>query len=265
MGYAVPHSVKLQEEYGDDLAVLFVEVQNSGKEKSEAFALKKKWLGGRSIWTTERPFSLGIRGIPQFALLSPEGEIVLSGHNSALQGEMEDRIEDMVKSLKKGPASLPKKVAKAWAEMAKGGYAKSLAAAEKIVADAKSDEDVAGAKQLIATLDERVGARVERIRWMLDNGYPLIAAEQLKDLSKGTGDRFDVAADLSEMEATLASDEFKQELKAAQELTKIEQKLFEDPDAKHLKKLTKFLEQHGSTKVAKRAEQLRDMTTLATS
>lgn len=259
----MPHSIKLQEEYGDDLAVLFVEVQGTPREKAEAFALKKKWLGGRALWTTERPFSLGIRGIPHFALLSPEGEIVLSGHNSALQGPMEDLIEDMVKSLKKGPEELPKKVAKAWARMGRGEYSKALADARELVSHGDEDE-VAGAERLIETLKRRVAARVERTRWLVENGFPLTAQDELRELQKNADEGFEVATTLAELEATLESDEYEPEIDAAKDLAKIEKKLFEDPDEKHLKKLAKFLEDHGETRVAARAKQLRDLVALAT-
>lgn len=261
----MPHSVKLQEEHGEDLAVLFVEVQGTPKAKAEAFALEHEWLGGRAIWTTERPFNLDIRGIPQFALLSPDGEIVLSGHNSSLQGQMEDMIEDMIKSLRKGPDGLPRSVARAWADMSKGDYADSLEEAEEIVADADSDEEVEAAKELIETLKQRVDARVARVEWMLENGYPLDAEEQLEELEDSTEEAFGVAEKLAELRATLESDEFEPEIDAAEDLARIEKKLFEDPDDKYLKKLDKFLEEHAGTKVAKRAEKLREMTAMATS
>ena len=40
----MPHSLKMQEEYGDDLAILFVEVQGASEAQAASFALRKKWL-----------------------------------------------------------------------------------------------------------------------------------------------------------------------------------------------------------------------------
>src|SRR5688572_12025510 len=96
-------SLKLQAEYGDDLQVLFVEVQGASDKGATSFALKKKWLGGRAMWTTERPFDLGIDGIPQFGLLSPEGELVLSGYTMAMTSQIDDSIAQLVKSARKPP------------------------------------------------------------------------------------------------------------------------------------------------------------------
>ena len=49
----MPASTKLQEKFGDDVQVIFVECQNTPKDTYEAFAWKMKWMGNRSMWTAE--------------------------------------------------------------------------------------------------------------------------------------------------------------------------------------------------------------------
>lgn len=252
----MPHGLKLKEEYGDDLAVLFVEVQGTSPLKTEAFVLAREWMGSDAMWTNERPFSLGIRGIPQFALLGPTGEIVLSGHNSALQSQMDDAIEDLVKSLRKGPDGLPRAVAKAWAEMGKGKYGKALEKAEELLAEGGDDEVVEAAGELRDMLTARVKSRLERIDWMIANGHPLDAKEQLASLEDAVDGRFGIEEELAALEARFASDELAAELKAGKDLARIEKKLFDDPDEKHLKSLEKLIAEHSGTKVAERAKEL---------
>jgi len=259
----VPHSIKLQEEHGDDLAVLFVEVQGTPRAQADAFALGKEWLGTQALWTTESPFRLDVRGIPQFALLSPTGEVVLAGHNSALQSQLDDAIEDMVRSIGKGPEELPRKLARAWGTIGSGDYEDALEEAEELIEDGDDEAEVEGARRLVEVLNERVSSRIRRIGWMLDNGYPLDAEDQLEDLTKAVGERFGVAEDLAELEARLESDEFELEIEAAKRLARIERKLFEDPSEKQLGRLEDFHEDYAETRVGARALELLTITRLA--
>jgi len=251
-------SIKLQEEYGDDLQVLFVEVQ--GREPDVPFALKKKWLGGRAMWTTERPFNLGLTGIPNFGLIAPDGEMVLSGYTLQHTSEIEERIEEMVKSANKPSKDLPKDVGKALVDANKGAYAKALEALDDVLADEKAAEDHAAAQEARAEVVRRVESQLRRADWLLSNGYPLEGEELVDDLAKGLkGPKgIDLGAEkLAAFESRLASDEMKAELSAAKSLAKLEEKLFEDgPDEKAQSKLFKLAEKHAGTKVAERATEL---------
>jgi len=69
----VPASLKLQQEHGDALQVLFVEVQGADMEKTEAFAWRQKWMGTRAMWTTERPLDYWAcaKSFPRFLPVAP--------------------------------------------------------------------------------------------------------------------------------------------------------------------------------------------------
>ena len=75
----MPAALNLASEHGDDLAVLFVQAQGLSADESEAFALGRKWLGTPAMRTAERPFATGSRGLPNFALVSSDGMILLKG------------------------------------------------------------------------------------------------------------------------------------------------------------------------------------------
>jgi hypothetical protein len=83
----VPTSTKLQEQFGDDVQVIFVECQNTPKDTYEAFAWKMKWMGNGAMWTTERPMATVGNGLPETAVLGIDGAILmptLSGEPAAL-------------------------------------------------------------------------------------------------------------------------------------------------------------------------------------
>lgn len=250
-------SIKLQEEYGDDLQVLFVEVQGTDDAGVTAFALEKKWLGGRAMWTTERPFNLDLQGIPQFGLLAPDGELVLSGHTNAMTKQIDDTIEEMVKAARKPSKDLPKDVAKALVDANKGGYAKALAALDAVIADEGAADDHAAAQAVRDDVAKRVDGGMKRVAWMLDNGYPIQAAALLDDLQKGLKGAAHGAEELAALGERLASDAAKAELGAAKALVKIEEKLYADgPSEKAKRALEKLVEKHAGTKVAARATEL---------
>ncbi|MDE0896525.1 MAG: hypothetical protein OSB10_08065, partial [Planctomycetota bacterium] len=88
----MPAAIKLQEEYGDAIQVIFVESQNSGFGKSIGMATKSGWLGNQAIWTNQYLFSTGSKGLPAFALLDGEGKVVLKGSSNSMHGQIKDSI-----------------------------------------------------------------------------------------------------------------------------------------------------------------------------
>ncbi len=250
-------SLKLQEEYGDDLQVVFVEVQGASDEKVASFALGQRWLGGKAMWTTERPFDLGLKGIPQFALISPQGDIVLSGYSNKLSSKIEDEIESMTKAKYRAPKDMPKDVGKAWVESNKGNYAKALDMAEKALADAKDDDAKAeAAKNLIESINARIEGKLKRIDWLLNNGFPIDAQDLIDEMSKGVKGLAEREKKLEELEEKLDTPEMKVEIEAQKALVKIEKKLYESPDIKYVKSLKKIVDKYPNTKTAERASQL---------
>jgi hypothetical protein len=250
-------SIKLQAEYGEDLQVLFVEVQGADDDKVVEFALGQKWLGGRAMWTTERPFNLGLDGIPQFGLIAPDGEMVLSGYTNENSSKIEGAIAEMVKDARKPSKDLPKDVAKALVEANKGGYAKALGMLADLLADPKAEADHEAAGSVKASIESRIDKSVARVGWMLDNGYPVEAEALHAELAKGLKGAEHAAEALAGLGERLATDAVKAEIAAQKAFTKIAEKLYEEgPNEKAKKSLVKLAEKYAGTKVAARASEL---------
>jgi hypothetical protein len=253
----VPAALKLKEEYGDDLQVIFAESQNSGYEKSIADALKYGWLTHDVIWSSDYLFSTGSKGLPSFALLDAEGRVVLKGSSSDLKGKMEDEIERMVQELKAGPADMPKAVAKIYSELNKGGHAKALIAAEKLKAKpgSKDTEMVLSATEsAIANIHANLDSQLARADWLLQNGYPTQAKELVSNLLKGVKDNADMTAKVEASLAKFEGEEIAAQLAADKDLSKLQNKLFADKNGEKVSdKLLKLAEENASNPIGKRA------------
>ena len=92
------------------------------------------------------------------------------------------------------------------------------------------------------------------IERMAENGYAEAAEDALKDYVKVAKGVDAVQEGIEALKEDLKSDAMQAELSAASDLRKLEKKLYEDPKGKHRRALEKFVEKHGATKVAKRAE-----------
>lgn len=248
----MPASVKLQQEYGDDLAVLFVESQGTAPDATEKFVLEHKWFGNPAMWTTERPFNTGSKGLPNFALLSADGKVLAKGN--FVSKKVRELIDEEIKLGKQGPEDTPKKLQKAWKTFGKGKVAKAIEEAKKAGAD---PELSAEAELTVLEFEKRIGARLDRVEWLLANGYAARATDHLDDLVKelkGTGELFDRAA---ELQVSLEDEEQAREIEAAAAIEKHLAKLFDDPkNEKHFKKLSKLAESYAGTAAAERAQHI---------
>ena len=249
----------MSEEYGDAVNVLFVEVQGADAAKVERFALEKKWLGTHAMWTTERPLNVGLRGIPNFALLDSSGEVILKGYSTKLHSQIEELVAAEVKAASKGPKDLPKSLKKAYKAFHKGDLAKGIAEAEKVAAKGGDDADAATA--LAADLRERASGKVDRVQWMVDHGFVIEADDLLGDLKKGLSGDEDLEARVEALRATLDSKEMKPEMEAAKLFARAEATLFDKGlKAKGIdRKLAKIAEKYQGTQSAKRAQHLLDL------
>src|SRR5947207_332711 len=106
-------SIKLQEEYGDAVNVLLVETGKLSDVETEQFVIKKKWKGGKSIWTRERPFDIGLNYLPAAVLLSPDGKVVLKGNPIELHPRIKSEIDAELAAARKPPKDVPDVVGKA--------------------------------------------------------------------------------------------------------------------------------------------------------
>jgi len=248
-------AIKLQAEYADVLQVIFVESQGAKPDENERFALNMKWLGGQAMWTTERPFSTSSRGLPSCALLDANGVVLESGSNSSIGGRLEDHIEAWVKARKKLPKDRPKDLKKAWTYWQKGKLADAVE--ECVELEAEGGDVAAAARELKAEVTAGVDSRFAAIEWMLESGYPLDALTAVEELADEVEDHEAWSERCAGIVERLEGEDLAAELEAAEDLAKLEEKLYEEgSDEKLAKKLTKLAEKHPGTKVAERARHL---------
>jgi len=246
----------MSEEYGDAINVLFVEVQGADARKIEHFALQKRWLGTNAMWTTERPLNVGLRGIPNFALLDANGAVVLKGYSTRLHSEIEELVAAEVKAIAKGPKDLPKALKSAWKSFQKGDLAKGIAGAEKVAT--KGGDDAEAATDLARGFRAQASARVDRAKWMTEHGYVIEADDLVDDLAKALKGEDELVARVHELRAVLDSDDMKVEMEAAKIFAKAEAMLYEDGlKARGIeKKFSKIAKKYEGTETAKRANHI---------
>jgi hypothetical protein len=254
----VPASIKLQREYGSDLQVIFVESQGANSATAEAFAWRQKWMGTEAMWTTERPLEVEGNGLPQFALLDTEGNLLFSGNPLAKKKQIEESIAEQVEKAKDPPAGTPPKLAKAWATFVKGGVGAAIAECDKVgAADAALAE---AAKSLRAEMVARTDIKVARGKWMLDNGYVAEATDLLTALGKSVKGCSDFDAKIADELARLAlpDDELGAEAEASKALAALQKKMIDDKpfEEGHVKALARLAEKYAGTKAGARAARL---------
>lgn len=253
VGFAVPKGVEMQRELGDDVQVIFVECQGHDMPKVEQFAYQRGWMGSNAMWTTERPFDVGVDGIPHFALLDIEGKVILFGSSTQLHSQLEELVAEQVALVQKGPKDLHKDLKGAWKARAKGDYAKAVAEARK--AEAKGAPDV---EAFVASVNAAAEGKLRRIESMIANGHANSAVDAVETLAKGVVGLEGIAEKVTALATSLASPEMKSELEASKQVEKIEASLAEEGlEARGLdKKLEKIAEKFAGTKAAERAKHL---------
>ncbi|MFN0007478.1 MAG: hypothetical protein ACKVXR_06175 [Planctomycetota bacterium] len=244
----MPASTKLQEKYGEDVQVIFVECQNTPKDTWEAFAWKMKWMGNRSMWTTERPIPTVGKGLPEVALIGVDGEVVLQGYPGDFGKKFDEAVEGEIKKSKEPPAGTPKELKKAWQLFHKGDVAGALAECEKVGGD-----DALKAKDEFVA---RTTARVGRAKWLIDGGHITSAEKLLEALEKGVKADAELAPKVAEQKTRLASAELAQEREADKAFSAFvadvaKKKPFEEANVKRAQQIAT---KHKGTKAAVRAE-----------
>jgi hypothetical protein len=254
---AVPDALRLQADFGESLQVLLCETGRSAENQVLSYALNKGWLTTSTMWTSESPVKRESRDVPYFVLLDAQGEIAMEGIASEQRRELEQTVGDLVKETAKGPRELSRELAKAITEANDGNFTKAREIAQAAVDEAGDDTvKLQEARQVLASVEERLEQRLKRARWMLDNGYPIEATDALAKLAKGVKGWEEPEQRATDMTAELETPEMKFELEAQKALQKIEKKMFEDPDVRLVKQLQKIVEKYPRTKTAERAKQL---------
>ncbi|MBK7878772.1 MAG: hypothetical protein IPJ77_24195 [Planctomycetes bacterium] len=240
--------MKLQEQYGDDVQVLFVECQNTPKDVYEAFAWKMKWMGNGAMWTTERPLSTTGSGLPETAVLGIDGSVLLQGHPGDFGKKLEETIAAEIKKSKQAPAGTPKELEKAWSAFGKGDLAAAIAECDKLASDASK----AAKDEFVA----RTTAKIERAKRMIESGDVVAADALAAKLEKSTKGAVDLATKVAELKTKLASPELAAERDADKAFASFtndvaKKKPFEPGNVKRAESLAK---KHEGTKNGKRFE-----------
>lgn len=255
----MPAAVKLQTEYGDAIQVILVESQGATEDVSLAFALNHKWLGNGAIWTTERPFSTGGSGLPSYALLGPDGKVLLTGNTASDHSKIQKTIEELVKKSSSAPAEAPEALAKAYKELDQGNYAKAVVEARKAAAKA-AGKDAAlteAAAKFETLLTETADRAIARVRTLAERGQYLTAQERHETLAKGVKGDEALTTKVAELGALFEGPEVQQALMAERELLRLAADAYEaGKDEKAVKKLQKFASEHTGTKVGERAARI---------
>jgi hypothetical protein len=251
----------MQSEYGDAVQVILVESQGATDEDAQAFALKHKWLGNRAIWTTERPFSTGGNGLPMYALISPTGEVVLTGNTASDHSKISKAVEEMLKKGSSAPTGTADSVAKIYRDLDRGNLAKVVMEAQKVAAKAAGKEPAveAAAKAVEAAASAKLDRQIARVKWLASNGRLLNAQSAHEALTKSVKGYADFESRTAELSKLFEGPEVQQTLALERELAQMEEELFaedlKDP-LKVAKKLRKFAAESGDSKAGKRAEAL---------
>ena len=248
----------MQEEYEGELNIVFVEVQNSSSDEIEQMALAKKWFGTSAMWTRERPVLTGARSIPNFVLLSADGEVALMGHPLSMHKDIEEHVAQSKRSRTRPPADLPKPLSGAWKNLAKGKIADAIAGATQVVERPPSTDTeavVAAANALVDQARALARQRLQRAQRAVEEGAYAYASDLASQLVEDVDGREQQAA--RDLLARLDGDELAAEVRAESALAKIERRLYaKGGDAATGRRLASFAEHHDGTKAAERARRL---------
>jgi hypothetical protein len=254
----VPASTKLQETFGDDLQVIFVESQGATPPQAEGFSLARHWLGGRAMWTSEHPFDTGATSLPNFVLIGNDGRILLKGNPLAQPKEIERQIAEQIKLRKSAPSNASTYVKPAWTELNKGKIAKAFEVLREVEKDNATKSDVVDIvretqKDFLAKVDREL----RRVKWMIENGLYEEASLRLEELKKSAKGEASISSRCQDLDHELDAPELKTEREASKALGRLLPEFFKKGgDPASTSELLHFAEKNKGTRAAARAEHL---------
>jgi thiol-disulfide isomerase/thioredoxin len=256
---AVPASLALQETHGDDLQVVFVEAQGSPQDEIERFALARKWLGGRALWTSEAPVQVAGNGLPKFALLDRGGRLILSGNPIGQAREIERLVQEEIRSRRVPPADVPKALRPAWTDFLKGEGERALERLDALEAGAGADAQalLEATRAARAAFHAAWSLRFARIERLVDAGQLEEARAQAAELGRTVAGIPGLAERLQALRQRLELPESRAEAEVERALARIVGRFHAsagDPAVAH--ELRSFAERHPGTRAAARAERL---------
>ena len=250
-------AVKMQAEYGDKLNTIFVESQGHTMDDVRKLALKNKWFGTSAMWTEERPVITGSGGLPNFVMLSPEGEVVLMGHPLSMHQKVEEYLAGLKRS-RKTRDGLHKGLKGVYKNYAKGKLGVAIVEAKKIEALTSDQQLGEECRKLLEEMTRAADAAVSRLERATEEGAYSFVGNRAKALSKSLKGT-DQEAKVAELLKRLQDKSLAEEIKAEKSLAKIERTLYSKGATPATKKgLERFAKKHDGTKAAERAKQLAD-------
>lgn len=198
----------------------------------------------------------GVKGWPSAWVLDSQGKVLWAEH--FIDKISDEQWETWLKDV--GPVKVDKEVAKelkgSVSAFNKGDYGKSLAEVEKVAAETEDETVKADAEYVKGLLQKRIDMVNNKIKKAEESGDLQLKGKALKEgfeAFKGseTGDKWE--AELKELEK---SDEYKDTVKAAEELDKIRDKLEDMRPSSARKKLEKIAEKYPNTPAGKEAAEL---------
>lgn len=251
----MPASLKLQETFGDDLQVLFVESQGASSDEAEAFALSRRWLGGRAFWTCEAPLRPPGNSLPRFVLLGNEGQVLLFGNPLVQSKEIELEISHQIRARRAVPDDAPRCVRDAWNEFVRGRWARAYELVDALADDATlGDAERQSARVARARFDARVESeRAWLARW-IEQGWLEEADDQLARLERCAVRTGEIAASLRTLRARLETPELRREREAQLAVGRLLTRYYASGgDADVARELVALAERHKATRAAERA------------
>ncbi|MCY2961732.1 MAG: hypothetical protein NTY35_16345 [Planctomycetota bacterium] len=253
---AVPYGLKLQETWGEDLQVVLVEVQGAGADEAARFALRQRWFGGRSLWTSETPFWPGGNLLPTGALLGNQGQVLWKGNPLTQSREIERLVAEQVRLRRAPPASAPESLRPAWSEYVRGNLGRAAQLASEAERRALAGEPAALEllKSGLATLRRGIDARFARVAALAEAGFLDEADARLDELRSGAKEDPELSARAAQLAETWSSESTRVEREAARKLARLLSRYFDSAgDPLLARELVQFGEQHPGTKAAARA------------
>lgn len=256
VGGAVPSILKLQETYGDDLQVVLVEVQNEGPERSIGYALRRGWLGGRAMWTSEYPFEAGVSTLPYAVLAGSDGRVLAKGNPIQFHKEFERLILDDQKQRSSAPRGVPEAVRPAWIEFGKGRLGRGISLARE--AGASDDPEVAtAAHDALLAFRARAANALARAERMVERGSLADAQALVESVRRACDGETELETRCSEFLARLAGPTLAAEREAEKVFLRLEDRLFQSSgDATSIEELASFAQRQRTLRVGKRAADL---------
>lgn len=243
----------MQEEFGDDIQVIFVESQGSNEDQVERFKMEKKWVSENAIWTSEAPFETGASGIPHCVVLGNDGEVLINDHPGSAHTAIEEAIAAQLKLAKKGAKDTPPTCAKAMSDFEKGNFAAAITALEAVKEGAEKE----AADKLSSSLTTRLNAKIARVKWYIDAAELDKADKLAAALTKGAAGLASIEEKVKELNGELAAKEMAAEREAGKALAKALGKIAKDGlDPAVVKAFKAVAEKYAQTKAGKRAEHL---------